>query len=73
MARSNTKYDMDRDQFRLDLGRNDHVLEVEVAYLVQHAHAGSKHAWIGPDALRPLSEVGHAQAVGLVDRFSDWP
>jgi phosphohistidine phosphatase SixA len=44
-----------------------------MAYLVRHAHAGSKHAWSGPDALRPLSEVGHAQAVGLVDRLSDWP
>jgi phosphohistidine phosphatase SixA len=44
-----------------------------MAYLLRHAHAGRKHAWTGPDALRPLSEVGHAQAVGLVDRLSDWP
>lgn len=65
---------MDRAQFRLHpWDRNDRVLELEMTYLVRHAHAGSKHAWIGPDALRPLSEVGHAQAVGLVDRLSDWP
>jgi broad specificity phosphatase PhoE len=57
----------------LDPGPNDPVLEHEVAYLVRHAHAGSKRTWIGPDALRPLSEVGHAQAIGLVDRLRSWP
>lgn len=44
-----------------------------MAYLIRHAHAGSKRVWTGPDALRPLSEVGHAEAVGLVDRLSGWP
>ena len=28
-----------------------------MAYLLRHAHAGSKHAWTGPDALRPLSKM----------------
>jgi 8-oxo-dGTP diphosphatase len=34
--------------------------------LVRHATAGSRAAWNGEDALRPLDECGHAQADELV-------
>lgn len=35
-------------------------------FLVRHAHAGDREAWKGEDRLRPLSEKGKAQALGLV-------
>lgn len=31
-------------------------------HLLRHAHAGNPDAWNGPDAARPLSEKGRAQA-----------
>ena len=34
--------------------------------LLRHAHAISKKSWSGPDAHRPLSELGRQQAAGLV-------
>jgi len=34
-------------------------------YLVRHARAGSRQRWKKDDALRPLSKVGRAQAVGI--------
>jgi 8-oxo-dGTP diphosphatase len=36
-------------------------------YLIRHAKAGSRKDWEGPDALRPLSSVGHRQAHALAD------
>ena len=36
-------------------------------YLVRHADAGDALLWRKPDQLRPLSETGRSQAVGLVD------
>lgn len=33
-----------------------------VAAVVRHAHAGERKAWSGNDALRPIDEVGRAQA-----------
>ncbi|MGA1774241.1 MAG: histidine phosphatase family protein [Nitriliruptoraceae bacterium] len=33
--------------------------------LVRHAHAGDRGAWVGDDALRPLSARGSAQATAL--------
>lgn len=33
--------------------------------LVRHAHAGARHAWHGPDELRPLDSVGVRQAAAL--------
>ncbi|GAA5182117.1 NUDIX hydrolase [Rugosimonospora acidiphila] len=33
--------------------------------LVRHAHAGSRHAWHGPDELRPLDSLGVRQAAAL--------
>jgi 8-oxo-dGTP diphosphatase len=39
-------------------------ITAEVA-LVRHAYAGARHAWHGPDRLRPLDSVGHEQAVKL--------
>lgn len=33
--------------------------------LVRHAHAGDRGAWVGDDALRPLSARGVAQAAAL--------
>ncbi len=38
-------------------------------YLVRHAHAGNRAGWRGEDADRPLSDRGHAQAVGLAHRL----
>jgi 8-oxo-dGTP diphosphatase len=37
--------------------------------LLRHASAGDRHAWVGDDALRPLDERGHAQALELRDRL----
>ena len=39
--------------------------------LVRHAHAGQKRHWSGPDAERPLSIRGWAQAEGLLDTLAD--
>jgi 8-oxo-dGTP diphosphatase len=41
--------------------------------VVRHADAGDKHAWDGPDLLRPLSALGRHQAEGLVYRLGDYP
>jgi 8-oxo-dGTP pyrophosphatase MutT (NUDIX family) len=38
-----------------------------VIVLVRHAKAGKRSEWRGRDALRPLDDVGHAQAKRLVD------
>ena len=35
--------------------------------LLRHAHAGDKHRWTGPDALRPLSRRGLSQARSVVE------
>lgn len=35
--------------------------------VVRHAHAGQRAAWSGDDSLRPLSERGAKQALGLAD------
>lgn len=34
-------------------------------HLLRHAHAGDGLAWDGPDATRPLTDKGHAQAKRL--------
>lgn len=39
-------------------------------YLVRHAHAGSRSAWIGDDRDRPLSDKGHAQARAIAARLA---
>jgi broad specificity phosphatase PhoE len=36
-------------------------------YVVRHADAGSRSAWDGDDALRPLSKKGRRQSAGLAD------
>jgi broad specificity phosphatase PhoE len=41
-------------------------------YLVRHAHAGAKHAWTGPDSLRPLSGPGRREAHGLLTQLRDY-
>jgi phosphohistidine phosphatase SixA len=41
--------------------------------LVRHAHASDKHAWTGPDRLRPLSEPGRREAHGLLTQLRDYP
>ena len=38
-------------------------------YLVRHAKAGDRDAWIEDDVLRPLTKRGRAQAEGLVGLF----
>jgi broad specificity phosphatase PhoE len=40
-------------------------------YLVRHARAGSRKAWKGDDALRPLSKAGRAQARSLAKALAD--
>lgn len=35
--------------------------------VVRHTHAGQRAAWSGDDSLRPLSEKGVKQALGLAD------
>jgi 8-oxo-dGTP diphosphatase len=40
-------------------------------YVVRHAHAGSRSAWDGKDAERPLSKKGHRQATTIADRLVD--
>ncbi len=39
--------------------------------LVRHAHAGNKRHWSGPDAERPLSIRGWAQAEGLLETLAE--
>jgi broad specificity phosphatase PhoE len=39
-------------------------------YVVRHAHAGSRSAWEGSDAERPLSRRGREQADGIADRLA---
>jgi 8-oxo-dGTP diphosphatase len=34
-------------------------------YLIRHAKAGSRHKWVGPDHLRPLTKAGRRQAEAL--------
>jgi phosphohistidine phosphatase SixA len=41
--------------------------------LLRHAHALDKRSWTRPDAERPLSARGEAQALSLVDRLSAVP
>lgn len=38
-------------------------------FLVRHAKAGSRSTWIGDDAVRPLTDAGHAQAVAIAERL----
>jgi broad specificity phosphatase PhoE len=40
-------------------------------YVVRHADAGSRSAWSGPDAERPLSDRGVRQAEALVEQLAD--
>jgi broad specificity phosphatase PhoE len=40
-------------------------------YVVRHAHAGSRSAWEGDDAERPLSKKGHRQAATIADHLVD--
>lgn len=39
-------------------------------YVIRHAHAGSKSAWLEDDRLRPLSEKGWLQAHAIAARIS---
>ena len=42
-------------------------------FLVRHAKAGDRDAWVEDDMLRPLSKRGRAQAEGLVALFRNQP
>lgn len=42
-------------------------------YLVRHAHAGSRSHWEGPDAERPLSDKGWAQAEAITAHLAEAP
>ena len=43
------------------------------AYLIRHAKAGDRGAWIGHDRERPLSKAGRRQAKALVQMLADRP
>jgi phosphohistidine phosphatase SixA len=43
------------------------------AFLIRHAHAGSRSGWKGDDSLRPLSPKGHQQAGRIVERLAHEP
>lgn len=63
VARRLMTYELDRsvlDEFA-SLPPADSLL-----LLVRHAKAGKRSEWPGPDAQRPLEDVGHRQAAGLV-------
>jgi phosphohistidine phosphatase SixA len=38
-------------------------------YVVRHAHAGSRSAWLEDDRLRPLSDKGRLQAKAIAERI----
>jgi phosphohistidine phosphatase SixA len=38
-------------------------------FVVRHAHAGNRAAWHAEDRLRPLTEKGLRQAVGIAERL----
>ncbi|QGG94537.1 SixA phosphatase family protein [Actinomarinicola tropica] len=40
-------------------------------YLVRHAHAGRRDAWVGPDGHRPLSDKGRRRADELGQELAD--
>jgi 8-oxo-(d)GTP phosphatase len=42
-----------------------------VIFLVRHAHAGTRPAWAGADADRPLSPQGYREAEALVALLAD--
>ena len=42
-------------------------------YLIRHAKAESRGSWWHEDVLRPLSTVGHGEAMGLVERLDGVP
>jgi 8-oxo-dGTP diphosphatase len=44
---------------------------VSTLYVIRHADAGSRAAWEGDDALRPLSRKGRRQAGGIATRLKD--
>jgi broad specificity phosphatase PhoE len=39
-------------------------------YVVRHAHAGSRSAWLEDDRLRPLSDKGWLQAKAIAERIA---
>ena len=57
----------DHDRGVLDAARSFD----QPVYLVRHAKAGDRDAWIEDDVLRPLSRRGKAQAEGLVTLFRE--
>jgi 8-oxo-dGTP diphosphatase len=42
-------------------------------YLVRHAKAGSRSAWVGPDPDRPLTRAGREQAEALAAVLAEHP
>jgi phosphohistidine phosphatase SixA len=43
------------------------------AYLIRHAHAGSRSSWRGDDERRPLSPKGEAQADAIAEKLKTDP
>ncbi len=42
-----------------------------IIHLVRHAHAGNRSAWVGDDAVRPLSDKGRAQSDAIAEAISE--
>jgi 8-oxo-(d)GTP phosphatase len=64
-AESLLSYGHDRRLLRRSLSS----VPASVVYVVRHGKAGSRAAWDGPDAERPLTRRGRRQARRLVERF----
>ena len=65
----------ERDRSILDaLGRGPSVATVATwaCALVRHGSAGERARWEGPDELRPLDDVGRAQAEALIPLLSSY-
>lgn len=45
-------------------------MQPDLLYVVRHAKAGDRSAWVGDDRDRPLSGKGHAQADALAERLA---
>jgi len=42
----------------------------DLRFVVRHAKAGRRSAWVGDDAVRPLSKAGWCQAEDIADRLA---
>ena len=53
--------------------RSSPTVHPVTVFLIRHAHAGDRSAWVGDDRLRPLSLRGFAQADTIAQELGDLP